>query len=194
MEASGDGNSLSSCSSSHSARSWQKVNFKPKLFQFESNNCRIISNLIKDSLLDRFKLFFDQDLVQTIASKINKFRVNTTDKYASLSSHQAHWYLTDCQEMYLFLATFMLMTRIRKYRIKDYWATDHLIATPIVSDIMPRDRFLLLLTFLHFNDNANHADGDKLYKRRPIMQHLKDKLRRIMFPYRNLCIDESLML
>ncbi len=29
---------------------------------------------------------------------------------------------------------------------------------------------------------------------RPIVQHLKDKFRRIMVPYRNLCIDESLML
>ncbi len=29
---------------------------------------------------------------------------------------------------------------------------------------------------------------------RPIVQHLKDKFRRIMIPYRNLCIDESLML
>ena len=88
----------------------------------------------------------------------------------------------------------MLMVHIRKYRIKDYWSTDHLIAPPIFGDIMPRDRLLLLLKFPHFNDNANQSDGDKLYKIRPIMQHLKDKFRRTMIPYGNLCIDESLML
>ena len=88
----------------------------------------------------------------------------------------------------------MLMAHIRKYKIKDYWATDHLIGTSIFDDIMPRDRFWMLLKFLHFNGNANHPDGDKLYKRRAIVQRLKDKFRYIMVPYRNLCIDERLIL
>ncbi len=115
----------------------------------------------EDSPLDFFKLFFDQNLIQIIVNETNKFQANTTDEYASPSSHQAQWYPTDCQEMYLFLATFMLMAHIRKYGTKDYWSTDHLIATPTFGDIMPRDRFLLLLKFLHFNDNANQSDGDK---------------------------------
>ena len=107
MEVSYDENSLSSCSSSHGARSWQKANFRPKLFQFESNNCGIIGNLNEDSPLDLLKLFFDQNLIQIVVNETNKFQANTTDEHASPSSHQAQWYPTDCQEMYLFLATFM---------------------------------------------------------------------------------------
>jgi len=124
----------------------------------------------------------------------NKFQANVTDEYTSPLSHQAQWSPTDFQEMYLFFATFMLMAHIKKYRIQDYWSTDHLIATTIFGNVMPRGRFLLLLKFLHFNDNANQSYGDRLFQIRPIVQHLKDKFRRIMVPYRNLCIDKSLML
>ena len=112
MEVSDDENSLSSCSSSYGARSRQKANFRPKLFQFKSNNCGIIGNLNEDSPLDLFKLFFDQNLIQIIVNETNKFQANTTDEHASPSSHQEQWYPTDCQEMYLFLATFMLMVHI----------------------------------------------------------------------------------
>jgi hypothetical protein len=196
IEISDDDNIFSTARSSRSSslRSWQKGNFRPKLFQFQSNNCGISANLSGDSPLDLFKLFFDQKLIQIIVNETNKFQANASDVYASSLSHQAQWFPTDFQEIYLFLASFMLMAHVRKYRIKDYWSTDHLIATPIFGDIMPRDRFLLLLKFLHFNDNANKSDGDRLCKIRPIVQHLKEKFRHSLVPYKNLCIDESLML
>jgi hypothetical protein len=100
MEVSDDKNSLSSCSSSQSARSWQKANFRPKLFQFQSNNCGKTGNLNEDSPLDFFKLFFDQNLIQIIVNETNKFQANTTDEYASPSSHQAQWYPTAQIEQY----------------------------------------------------------------------------------------------
>ena len=56
---------------------------------------------------------------------------------------------------------------------------------------MSRDRFLLLLKFLPFNDNENQSEEDKLFKRRLAVQHLKENFGCIMIPYRNFCIDES---
>ena len=64
---------------------------------------------------------------------------------------KAKWVPTDVKEMYLFLATFMLMAHMKKFKIKDDWSTHPLIAAPVFGDIMPRDRFLLLLKFLQFN-------------------------------------------
>ena len=57
---------------------------------------------------------------------------------------------------------------VHKPRYKVYWATDPLLATPIFSQVMTRDRFLSLIHFLHFADNRNHnpqdPDRDRLYK------------------------------
>jgi len=117
-------------------------------------------------------------LIQIIVDETNKFQVNSSDKYTSSSSHQAKWVPTDFEEMYLFLATFMLMAHMKKFRLKDYWSTNYLISTPVFGDIMPRDRFLLLLKFLHFNDNTYQTEGDRLYKLKPIVQDLKQKFRR----------------
>ncbi|CAF1289214.1 unnamed protein product [Adineta ricciae] len=175
----------------HTSKSWQKGNFGPTLFSFQDNNCGVTANPDKNTLLDFFKIVFDQELIQVIADKTNQFQVDSADKHSS--PHQAKWYSTNLEEIYLFLATFMLMAHIKKFRIKDYWSVDPLIATPIFSDIMPRDRFLLLLKYLHFTD-LTQPKGDRLYKIKFVVQHLKEKFKQIMIPYRNLCIDESLVL
>ena len=45
------------------------------------------------------------------------------------------------------------------------------MVTPIFNQVMRRDRFLLLLRFLHFADNLqyNAAERDKLYKLRELV-------------------------
>jgi hypothetical protein len=194
MEVSGDENDSSRNHSNCTPRLWQKRIFKPKLFNFQSNHCGITTNLDDHSPLDLFKLFFDQKLVQFIVDETNNFQANSSNESLSTSSHQAKWSRTNPEEIYLFLATFMLMAHVKKYKIKDYWSTDRLIATPVFGDIIPRDRFLLLLKFLHFNDNKNQSETDKLFKISPVVKHLKQKFQRIMIPHRNLCIDESLTL
>lgn len=131
-------------------------------------------------------------MIGTIVDGTNAFHVQSSHKHSSLS-HQAKWVPTDFEEFYLFLTTFMLMPRMKKFRIKDYWSTDYLISTPVFGDIMPRDRFLLLLKFLHFNDNTHQPEGDRLYKLKPIVEDLKQKFQRTFVPFQNLCIDEVLV-
>ena len=43
-----------------------------------------------------------------------------------------------------------------------YWSTDSLISTPILSQILSRDKLLILMRFHHFadNKNINYADPD----------------------------------
>ena len=58
---------------------------------------------------------------------------------------------------------------------------------------MPRDRILLFLKFLHFTD-VTQSEGDGLYKIESVVQHLKEKFKQIMILYRNVCVNESLVL
>lgn len=54
-------------------------------------------------------------------------------------------------------------------------------------------RFLAISHFLHFADNENADDNDKLKKIRNIVNYLNDKFTNLYTPKSSICIDESLM-
>ena len=63
---------------------------------------------------------------------------------------------------------------------------------------MSRDRFLLILRFLHFADNdtqnVHDPERDRLAKIRPIITLLRHRCASVYQPGRDLCVDESLVL
>ena len=64
--------------------------------------------------------------------------------------------------------------------------------------VMPRDRFLALHAFWHLNDNTfmglpTDEDYDKLYKIRPLYNHLRDIFPCLYAPGENLAVDESMV-
>jgi hypothetical protein len=87
-----------------------------------------------------------------------------------------------------------MMSLIRKNSIRDYRSTDPLIATSIYGKIISRDRFLQILSALHFNDNDTADKNNKLYKLSPVLDFLQQRFRSIFRPFQDLCIDESLVL
>lgn len=71
---------------------------------------------------------------------------------------------------------------IHKPVIHMYWSKDPLFCSPVYSAVVSRNRFQVLLNFLHFNDNNQLAaptdpSPDKLFKLRPLLDHLFDKIR-----------------
>jgi len=71
-----------------------------------------------------------------------------------------------------FLAVSMLMARIHKISLSEYWIKDKLIRTESFGKIMSRNRYTLLLKILHFCD-INIRDDDPLMKIRYILNKLK---------------------
>ena len=61
---------------------------------------------------------------------------------------------TTVDELYCFLACTLLMSSTKKLRLNEYWSRDKLLKTDIFSEIMRRDRYLILLKMLHFVDNT----------------------------------------
>jgi hypothetical protein len=86
------------------------------------------------------------------------------------------------------------MPRMKKLKINEYWSKDCLLKTPMFNEIMSRDRFLLLLRMLHFSDNSADAGGDRLRKIRNVIDSLRTSFRGAFSPYRDVVIDESLLL
>ena len=100
--------------------------------------------------------------------------------------------------MLTLLGILILMGIIHKPRKAMYWSTDDILATPIFNQVMRRDKFLLMLRFLHFADNRqynpNDPGCDKLYKLREIINIIKRRCPEVYYPGKYLSMDESLVL
>ena len=143
-----------------------------------------------------------------LSIRISNYFVTETNRFAeqfisgddlSRRSRANSWHPTDPHEMKQFLGLLFLTGIIRKPAINLYWSTDPLYSTPLFGAIMSRNRFQLLLKFLHFNDNAqmpgaDDPSPDKLFKVRPLLDHLCDKFGEVYTPSCNISIDESLLL
>jgi len=98
-----------------------------------------------------------------------------------------------------FIGLVLLMGIIHKPVIEMYWSTDPLYATPLFSAVMQRNRFCLLLKFFHLNDNSQEPsredpNRDRLYKLRPLIDHLFEAFQTVYTPGPSVAIDESLVM
>jgi hypothetical protein len=65
--------------------------------------------------------------------------------------------------MKAFVGLVMLMSINNRNAYESYWSEWKLLQNPEFKKVMTRDRFLSILTFLHFSDNENPT-ADKLFK------------------------------
>ncbi|GFX52310.1 piggyBac transposable element-derived protein 4 [Trichonephila clavipes] len=94
-------------------------------------------------------------------------------------------------------AILLLQGVIKKPEQKHYWSKRQTLSTPIFAKVIGRNRFLLLMKFLHFTNNEEFNKDrhlwpklNKIYER---MEHLQRKFREVYIPGENLSLDESLM-
>ncbi|GFX44674.1 piggyBac transposable element-derived protein 4 [Trichonephila clavipes] len=90
------------------------------------------------------------------------------------------------------------MGHIEKDSIQDYWTTDNLIETPIFREVMPRDRFLMILKFLHFSDNSlkesrDSPTYDRLWKIRKVFDSFNRIFKEVYDPTENLSFNEVII-
>ena len=59
---------------------------------------------------------------------------------------------------------------------------------------MPRDRLLAIFQALHLNDNAARPEDcpDRLYKLRPVIDHLLVRFAEVYTPERDISVDDFL--
>ena len=72
-------------------------------------------------------------------------------------------------EIKAFFALIIVMGLVHQQDVHNYWSLDLVTSTPFFGTVMPKDRFLLILKFLHFCDNEGYVprgqEGyDPLYK------------------------------
>lgn len=173
--------------------------FHPRIYPFdeESSGFHADTFEIQDdsSILEYFEIFFSNNLAGKIAAETNRyydFVIKNCPK--KMYSRLNKWKETDWEEIYLFIAMTMLVSRNRKLKLNECWSKDPLINTPIFQKSMARDRYLLLLRLLHFCNNDDSKPGNRLYKLDMVLEEFKCSFHQSFTPFENLCIDESLIL
>ena len=114
----------------------------------------VINN--KESPLEYFNLFLCDNDFEFLAQQTNKYAQQFISSVQLYKPHSRcnKWQETNFTDMKKFISLILLMGLVHQLDIKEYWMTDPVTATPFFPSVMPRDRFLSLMTFLHLNDNS----------------------------------------
>ena len=149
---------------------------------------------------DYFLLFFPESGFDWIRDMINLYAEQFFDQPSELptSSRFLSWTDTTSNEVKSFMGLQIAMSLCAKPSIEDYWRKRcRVTATSGFSDIMSRNRFGLLCSFLHFSDNSKaKARGehgyDPLQKIRPLLDITMPCLSLYYTPLKELSVDESM--
>ncbi|KAB0803767.1 hypothetical protein PPYR_00737 [Photinus pyralis] len=95
--------------------------------------------------------------------------------------------------MMRFLGLLGWMGLVKLPPLRDYWRIDALYNIPLARSVMPRNRFELILKFIHFSDNQLAPPDDRLLKIRNVMNKFIHNYKIAYTPGQRVCIDESLI-
>ena len=172
--------------------------------------------------LDFFSQFVNQPILQHIVEHTNL----NAEQY--MSSHTLaprsrirQWLKQDhtLSELHRFIALILVMGLVRYPKVESHWSTSWPYATEAFSSVsyrnsvtytcmykymymyiqvMKRDRFSLLLRFLHLNDNSQYKKKgepghDPLFKLRPFLAPLIANFQRVYTLNREVSVDESMI-
>nr|XP_022290940.1 piggyBac transposable element-derived protein 4-like [Crassostrea virginica] len=166
-------------------------------FTGKSGLCKELDDC--DSPRKIFELFIDDSDYENVSEETNRYAAQFLhDKVLKEKSRFQKWKDTCASEMKKFSAIILAMGILTQMDVSEYWTVNPVTSTPFFPSVMSRDRFLLLLAFIHLNDNSNHIprgmEGyDPLFKLGPIYQKILSRFHTVYAPHQALAIDESMV-
>lgn len=172
---------------------WEDGDFEPEKIMFDGSKAGIQRKYHElAGIIDFVKTFLCEELIELIVMESNRYYQQIAQAKKSPYSRLRQWRETDVNEMYTFLAVYMLMVRNQKISVSEYWSTDRLLCSPIFHEIISKNRFDLLMSMLHFCNNEKQPENDKLFKIAKVSSLIREKFGETFIPFRNLRIGERL--
>ncbi|XP_030747084.1 piggyBac transposable element-derived protein 2-like [Sitophilus oryzae] len=131
--------------------------------------------------VDFFRLFFNDSLIELFVTETNRYALQ---KNKTLNVTK--------DEMFVFIGG-MLLSGYAKYPNKRMYWSQRIDVPRILSDAIRLHRFENILTNFHLNDNDAIDKNDRLYKLRPLLNHLNESFKTHGSLEENLSIDESMI-
>ena len=129
--------------------------------------------------VDYFLKYFDDAILDSIVYQSNLY-INQCEKRVTKS------------ELYSFFGINLVMGYHELASWKNCWNIEPDFSVPFISNVLPRNRFLQILSNIHVNDNRSVPKNktDKLYKLRPLIDHLNMNYMKLYNVSRQVSIDE----
>ena len=165
-----------------------------------STEARLLQDIEdKTSPIHYLKLFVNDATYEQIAIETNRYAAQfLQDKVLPAKSRFRKWVATTANEVRIFMALILAMGLISQLDVTDYWTTHPVTSTPFFPACMARDRFLLILTFLHLNDNTHYIprgqeNYDPLFKLGNIFKLIVSSFGNAYYPHQQLALDEGMV-
>jgi len=149
--------------------------------------------------IDYFEMFLQEDDYGLMATETNRyFHQECDDEVLPPKSRMRQWKDTNAEEMKVFVAMTIAMSLVVQRNFSEYWSTSDVTSTPFFPKCMPRDRFWLLLTFLHLSDNStmpgrNTPQFSPLNKLGILYNRIIHRFSRVYIPHQHISVDEGLV-
>jgi len=149
--------------------------------------------------LDYFSLFWDDVLWDLLLTETNRQAAHVIaakpNNYAAKSFQRKPLTLPELKAFFGLRCTMEML--IHRDRYEQYWRSKDttITYTPGFAEVMTRDRFLAIWSLLHcVNEDDPQLDKtDKIYKTRPVFNHLIDKFKHYYVPNCELSLDEGMI-
>ena len=152
--------------------------------------------------IDYFQLLMTDSILDHIVSQTNLYADQHFEANPDIprKSRLHTWKkkIHNITELLQFIAILIIMGIIHYPRIEDYWVKTWPFGTNAFSRVMTRDRFSVILKFIHLNDNKKskrkgEPGYDPLFKIRPFLVPLLSNFQFAYNPGRELAVDESMV-
>nr|CAH7768426.1 unnamed protein product [Callosobruchus chinensis] len=169
-------------------REWEEIILESrdqKVELLDETRPTILTDILEKNMspVDLFKTFFRDDIIAKICLE--------TKRYADQKGFHGFSVIPD--DMYKYLAIILLSGYSPVPSRRCYWETRMDTNKPLVTNAFSRNKFESIHRFFHLNDNSVIDKSDKIYKIRPLIDHLNKVSQECISPLgKYVSVDEAM--
>jgi hypothetical protein len=148
---------------------------------------------VETSALGVFERFMNVELVTHIVVCSNEYALS--DRYKARRQKTGPYCAPLTNEVFwLWIAVTLLVSFHGKSNLRDNWATEEILKTPIFSSLMSVDRYLYICSILHTGRDSEKDETNPIWKSQFLVDSLNKSFESSYQLEHEISIDESLFL
>lgn len=174
------------------------INNLPQVIPFSKSsgiNPALADMLANGTPEDFYFALMDDNIFQHIADQTNIYATQTLMNLDDItpSSRIHKWTPTDLSEIKRLFGLILYMGIVKIPNLSCYWSQEKMFKNSMAPDCMSRNRFELLLRMLHFANNEENYNADRLHKVQIVIDKIVKNFMSCYEPSEYVCVDESLI-